>query len=175
MEILILITSFPRPSHRTSDVDCPYSSEELEDFTEEELEAANSISTWLRRITDPEINIVEILQDQHHHDLPQPLQQVECEDQGEILKVIGERDEEGLLDGEVEMFYKNGDYFWGGYRHGVREGAASLVTSSGDHFLGTFSRGLLDGLVTETLDFADFHNITREVFYKVRFSRRLYI
>ena len=85
--------------------------------------------------------------------------------------MVGEKDEEGRLEGEVEIFYQNGDYFWGRYSGGVREGPASLVTRAGDHYLGTYSRGQLDGLVTETLDFADLHNITREVFYKVRSLR----
>ena len=42
----------------------------------------------------------------------------------------------------------------------------SLVENSGDHYLGKYRRGRLHGLVTETLDFSDFHNISREVFYE---------
>ena len=74
----------------------------------------------------------------------------------------------GRLEGEVELFYDNGDYFWGWYSHGVRQGEGSLVSRAGDHYLGHYTAGKLDGLVTETIDFADFHNITREVFYKAR-------
>ena len=90
-------------------------------------------------------------------------------DEVNILKVIGETDAAGKLDGEVEIFYENGDYFWGWYSHGVREGEGSLVENSGDHYLGKYSRGKLHGLVTETVDFSDFHNIRREVFYQAIF------
>jgi hypothetical protein len=34
--------------------------------------------------------------------------------------VLGERDELGRLHGEVEIFYQNGDYFWGDLQHGLR-------------------------------------------------------
>jgi hypothetical protein len=34
--------------------------------------------------------------------------------------VLGERDAAGKLHGEVEIFYQNGDYFWGDLHHGIR-------------------------------------------------------
>ena len=49
----------------------------------------------------------------------------------------------------------------------MREGEGSLVENSGDHYLGKYRKGRLQGLVTETVDFSDFHNIRREVFYQV--------
>ena len=134
---------------------------------------SRSISHWLSQITDLKTNPVERLQDQHQHHLPScfvPYQPPECLE-GKILKVIGETDAEGRLDGEVEIFYKNGDYFWGWYKDGVREGEGSLVLASGDHFLGRYSRGKLHGLVTETIDFSEFHNIRREVFYQATFLK----
>lgn len=157
-------------SKRNPDVDCPYSSEELEDFEAEELVVSRSISRWLAEVADTETNIVQTLQEEYQHLLPSccPDQAAQTEDQGPAWKVIGERDDVGRLEGEVELFYDNGDYFWGWYSHGVRQGEGSLVSRAGDHYLGHYTAGKLDGLVTETIDFADFHNITREVFYKAR-------
>jgi hypothetical protein len=37
-----------------------------------------------------------------------------------VSSVLGERDELGRLHGEVEIFYQNGDYFWGDLQHGLR-------------------------------------------------------
>ena len=131
-----------------------------------------SISEWLAEITDHRSSTVERLQDKYKHLLPScfaPSKQARS-DEMNILKVIGETDAAGNLEGEVEIFYENGDYFWGWYSHGVREGEGSLVENSGDHYLGKYSRGTLHGLVTETVDFSDFHNIRREVFYQAIFS-----
>ena len=155
-------------SNRSSDADCPYSSDEWEEISEEELAVSASISEWLREVTDHRTDIVERMQEKHKHLLPSCFapSQLAGSEEVDILKVIGQTDAAGNLDGEVEIFYKNGDYFWGWYSHGVREGEGSLVENSGDHYLGKYRRGRLHGLVTETVDFSDFHNISREVFYE---------
>ena len=132
------------------------------------MAAAASISEWLAEITDHRTNIVERLQEKYQHLFPSCYAPSQLAKSGEvdILKVIGETDAAGNLDGEVEIFYENGDYFWGWLSRGVREGEGSLVKNSGDHYLGKYRKGKLQGLVTETVDFSDFHNISREVFYQ---------
>ena len=37
---------------------------------------------------------------------------------------------------QVEIYYSNGDYFWGDCVHGVKEGSASVVLSNGDNLMG---------------------------------------
>jgi len=66
----------------------------------------------------------------------------------------------------VEIYYSNGDYFWGDCVHGVKEGSASVVLSNGDNLMGRFLDGRLEGLVTETIGFCDRDNVTREVYYR---------
>lgn len=84
-----------------------------------------------------------------------------------VENIIGERDSLGRLHGDVEIFYENGDYVWADFVHGIKEGSASIVFQNGDHYSGHFHHDQLNGLVIETIDFCDFHNIRREVFYKV--------
>ena len=131
-----------------------------------------SLAGWLDQITDHRTRAVERFQENFQHLLPPctaPSPSAQSEDL-KVLKVIGETDAAGNLEGEVEIFYENGDYFWGWYSQGVREGQGSLVKNSGDHYLGKYINGRLQGLVTETVDFSEFHNISREVFYEVILS-----
>lgn len=37
---------------------------------------------------------------------------------------------------QVEIYYANGDYFWGDCVHGVKEGLASVVLANGDNLMG---------------------------------------
>ena len=76
----------------------------------------------------------------------------------------GELDEGGKAHGEVEIYYDNGDYFWGVCVHGVREGPATVTLSNGDTLEGNFSTDLLEGFVVETLSCNE-KNLRREVFY----------
>ena len=36
----------------------------------------------------------------------------------------------------MEIYYTNGDYFWGDCVHGVKEGLASVVLKNGDNLMG---------------------------------------
>lgn len=56
---------------------------------------------------------------------------------------------------EVEIYYENGDYFWGDLEAGQRAGLASLVLGNGDSFMGRFKDNQLDGFVQETIGFCD--------------------
>lgn len=64
----------------------------------------------------------------------------------------------------MEIYYDNGDYFWGVCVHGVREGPATVTLRNGDTLEGNFSNDLLEGFVVETLSCNE-KNLRREVFY----------
>ena len=104
------------------------------------------------------------LQDAHQDSLPvNRLTHCHCLPSG-ITKMEGELDEGGEAHGEVEIYYDNGDYFWGVCVHGVREGPATVTLRNGDTLEGNFSNDLLEGFVVETLSCNE-KNLRREVFY----------
>ena len=113
---------------------------------------------------DPNSNIVKELQESFGDTLPA------CEmivgDEIPADRIVGAKDESGKQHGETEIYYKNGDHFWGDYRHGLKEGMASVVLKNGDNFIGRFKDNHLDGFVVETVSFCERENVTREVFYK---------
>ena len=126
----------------------PYSSRQLPSFTQDELAAARQFKDWLLMVGDHKhrsffSDNMEDLDDVDASDI------IKC---NTIVKIIGDRDEAGDLDGEVEEFYENGDYFWGHYHHGVRQGEASMVLRNGDHYLGSYDAGVLTGLVREEVE-----------------------
>ena len=41
---------------------------------------------------------------------------------------------------QVEIYYTNGDYFWGDCVHGVKEGLASVVLKNGDNLMGRWTQ-----------------------------------
>ena len=142
-----------------------YSSALVERFSSEELRVGEIFRDWTKDILDPDSNIVKRLQDQFGKDLPQCTVKTE-EEHGKIVNVIGERDDDGNIHGEAEIFYENGDYFWGDFIHGVKEGSASIVLKNEDNYMGVFRNNKLEGFVTETIVFCDRDNVTREVFYQ---------
>ena len=81
-----------------------------------------------------------------------------------ITKIEGDLDDGGKAHGEVEIYYDNGDYFWGLCEHGVREGPATVTFENGDSLEGNFSNDLLEGFVVETLS-SNEKNVRREVYY----------
>ena len=40
----------------------------------------------------------------------------------------------------MEIYYTNGDYFWGDCVHGVKEGLASVVLKNGDNLMGRWTQ-----------------------------------
>jgi len=151
----------------------PYDPTPLADFTSVELEVGERCREWVTRITDPASRVVHELQEEYGKVLPDFIeerqatkeQQAGLDDQ-QVLQLVGERDSKGRPHGEVEIYYTNGDYFWGDCVHGVKEGLASVVLKNGDNLMGRFRNGLLEGFVTETLSFCERDNVSREVFYK---------
>ena len=143
----------------------PYSTRKIEEFSKSELEVSESFAEWKKEIMDPSSNIVKKLQDQFGEELPKC--KVKADDEpSNIVSLIGERDEDGNIHGEAEIYYDNGDYFWGDFNHGVKEGQASVVLKNGDNYMGVFKENQLDGFVTESIEFCDRDNVTREVFYE---------
>ena len=142
----------------------PYCDSPLPSYSSEELETSLYLRNWVSRMLDSASNIVKELQEDFAADL------AECDDRYEsdnpATRIVGETDDDGELHGETEVYYENGDYFWGDYHHGVREGMANLVLKNGDTFMGRFRNNRLEGFVVETITFCDRQNVTREVFYK---------
>ena len=143
----------------------PYSSKPLPDLSEAELSAAKELREWLAQISDPKTNVIQKLFDaESYDDNDEDIIRYD-EREKEIHKIIGERNAQGRLDGECEIFYKNGDYFWGhfvdGIKHGNKDqvspnpltecvaGEASVVLGNGDHTLGHYEGGRLHGVVRE--------------------------
>ena len=77
------------------------------------------------------------------------------ESEPKIRFVSGTRDEKNRFHGEAEIYYENGDYYWGDLEHGSREGMASLVFKNGDSLMGRFKDNQLQGFVQETISFCD--------------------
>jgi len=143
----------------------PYSSLRPQDFSDDELKVAEIFEEWKEEIMNPGSDIVKNLQEEFGEHLP--MCKVEADEEAnKIVSLIGERDEEGNIHGEAEIYYDNGDYFWGDFNHGVKEGSASVVLKNGDNYMGVFKDNQLDGFVTESIGFCDRDNVTREVFYK---------
>ena len=148
----------------------PYSSKPLPELSEAEISAARQLSEWLAQIGDPKTNVIHKLHDTESddHDANHNITNDDTECDNEVLRVIGERNKQGRLDGECEVFYKNGDYFWGhfvdGTKHGnsdikliyvtllINSGEASVVRANGDHLLGHYEGGRLRGVVREELE-----------------------
>jgi len=145
----------------------PRDSRPVRPFDKKELEIAGVCREWVERITNQNDKIVRELQEDYGKLLPRVIIKYgSSKEENKILRVVGDTDKEGRPHGEVEIYYTNGDYFWGDCVHGVKEGLASLVLTNGDSLLGRFKAGRLEGLVTETLCFCDRDNVTREVVYK---------
>ena len=114
--------------------DGPYSTRKVEEFSKSELEVSESFAEWKKEIIDPSSNIVKKLQDQFEEELPKCKAKAD-EEPSNIVSLIGERDEDGNIHGEAEIYYDNGDYFWGDFNHGVKEGQASVVLKNGDYYM----------------------------------------
>ena len=112
----------------------PYSCLPCPDFSEDEQKTAEYFADWKKIVTDPERDIVKELQDKFGDEFPEC--QFEMKSEGSIVKLIGEKDDDGNIHGEVEIDYDNGDYFWGDFNHGVKEGMASVVLKNGDNYVG---------------------------------------
>ena len=108
------------------DMSSSYSSKPLPELSEAELSAARELREWLVQISDPKTTVIkrqfEVESENNYDDDNKVNRYDECEK--EILKVIGERNIQGKLDGECEIFYKNGDYFWGHFVDGIKQGTA---------------------------------------------------
>ena len=106
------------------DMSSPYSSKPEPELSEAELSAARELREWLMQISDPKSTVIKRLfeagSDYDYDDDIKVRRYDECEE--EVLKVIGERNVQGRLDGECEIFYKNGDYFWGHFVDGIKQG-----------------------------------------------------
>ena len=144
----------------------------LKDFSIKEKSVSQTIKLWLKEIMSSESSVFESIQEKYDSSSAFSMEHMEHSPQiniskSVIKKIIGETDSLGKLHGDVEIFYENGDYLWADFVHGIKEGSASIVYSNGDHYSGHFLHDKLNGLVIETLDFCDFNNIRREVFYKV--------
>ena len=104
----------------------PYSSKPLPELSEAEISAAKELREWLAEISDPKTRVIQTLfladsdNDDDNDNNNDVIQHDECEK--EVLKVIGERNVHGRLNGECEVFYKNGDYFWGHFVDGIKHG-----------------------------------------------------
>ena len=100
----------------------PYSSKPGPEQSEAEISAARELREWLTEISDPKTSAIQTLfnADCENDDDDNVTQHDECEK--EVLKVIGERNVNGRLNGECEVFYKNGDYFWGHFVDGIKQG-----------------------------------------------------
>jgi len=161
----------------------PYDPTPLACFNSVEMEVGQRCRDWVTKITDPASRVVHELQEQFGKMLPdlpeehlasspsQGAKEVspgakEVKKGEKVLQLVGERDSQGRPHGEVEIYYANGDYFWGDCVHGVKEGLASVVLANGDNLMGRFRNGRLEGLVTETLSFCERDNVSREVFYR---------
>ena len=106
------------------DMSSPYSSKPLPELSEAELSAARELREWLVQISDPKSSVIKrLFEAECHNDYDDDIK-VNQYDESEthILKVIGERNVQGRLDGECEIFYKNGDYFWGHFVDGIKQG-----------------------------------------------------
>lgn len=101
----------------------PYSSKPGPEPSEAEISAARELREWLTEISDPKSSAIQTLfnADSDNDDDDIVTQPDEC-DEKEVLKVIGERNVQGRLHGECEVFYKNGDYFWGHFLDGIKHG-----------------------------------------------------
>jgi len=146
----------------------PYDPTPLACFSTIELEVRQRCREWVTRITDPASRVVHELQEQYGKMVPDLSEEEysasKVTEEEKVLQLVGERDSKGQPHGEVEIYYANGDYFWGDCV-GVKEGLASVVLANGDNLMGRFRNGQLEGLVTETLSFCDRDNVSREVFY----------
>jgi len=146
--------------------ECPYSEDGLEEFTEEEVKISNILKDWLEKLTNKDTKILEDLHQQFGSNFPPCTTFADVSTKTDVIEILGATDENGELHGDAEIFYKNGDYLWTDFNHGIKEGSASIVYKSGDHILGNFKNDRLSGLVNETLDYCDHHNVTREVQYQ---------
>ena len=105
------------------DMSSSYSSKPLPELSEAELSAARELREWLVQISDPKTTVIKrLFEAESENDNDDTVKYDECEK--EILKVIGERNVQGRLDGECEIFFKNGDYFWGHFVDGIKQGTA---------------------------------------------------
>ena len=106
----------------------PYSSKPGPELSEAEISAARELREWLTEISDPKTSVIQTLfhADCENDDDDNVTQHDECET--EVLKVIGERNKHGRLNGECEVFYKNGDYFWGHFVDGIKHGIIVSVS-----------------------------------------------
>ena len=119
-------------SSEGEDMASPYSSKPLPELSEAEISAARELREWLAEISDPKTRVIQTLfladsdNDAHNdnNDVIKHDEFDECEK--EVLKVIGERNVHGRLNGECEVFYKNGDYFWGHFVDGIKHGKYCL-------------------------------------------------
>ena len=102
----------------------PYSSKPGPELSEAEILAARELREWLTEISDPKTSVIQTLfhADCENDDDDNVTQHDESENEKEVLKVIGERNKQGQLNGECEVFYKNGDYFWGHFVDGIKHG-----------------------------------------------------
>jgi len=161
-------SNFSKKNKKTVVEDCPYSTIQVEDFSNEELEVSKNFAEWTKQIMDPTSNIVKELQKEFCEYLPKfnAFANNAKTENHKIVTLIGGKDEAGNIHGEAEIYYDNGDYFWGDFNHGAKEGPASIVLKNGDNYMGEFKNNQLEGFVTEHIAFCDRDNVTREVFYR---------
>ena len=108
-------------SEEGEDMSSSYSSKPLPELSEAELSAARELREWLVQISDPKTTVIKrLFEAESENDNDDTVKYDECEK--EVLKVIGERNVQGRLDGECEIFFKNGDYFWGHFVDGIKQG-----------------------------------------------------
>ena len=89
----------------------PYSTLKVEEFSKSELEVSESFAEWKKEIMNPSSNIVKELQAQFGGQLP-TCKVKPNEEPSKIVSLIGERDEDGNINGEAEIYYENGDQPW---------------------------------------------------------------
>ena len=121
----------------------PYDQKCLQNITEKERVAGIELTNVCKKMLDVKSDVLHELQS--NFNIP-------------LLTISDRFNHSGLLtnenDGEVEIYFPNGDYFWGYIRDGMKEGPASVVLQSGETLEGNFERDKLEGLVVETLSSA---------------------
>ena len=81
--------------------DDPYSCLPLPDFSDDEQKTAEYFADWKKAVLDPDRDIVKELQDKFGDEFPEC--QFEMKPERTIVKLIGEKDEDGNIHGEVEI------------------------------------------------------------------------
>ena len=142
----------------------PYDTMPFVEMTKNEKLTGLLLEKWKEKLLNCEKCILNELQNGFNIPLLTTSDQFDHRDLPENC-IIYHNEDKHFLNGEAEIFYTNGDYFWGSICDGVKSGAASIVKMNGDMIDGHFVDDKLEGLVVENVTVGDYEGVKREVFY----------